>query len=81
MMHKLKKVFNDKDIPPSQRDMIPIVCDASGIVWVPGLGVRDDGVHGSRLPIVFSVLDDSSDMPVYAIGMPKSSIRKGMEST
>ncbi len=77
--HKLKKVFNDKDIPPSVRDRIPIVCDADGIVWVPGLGVRDDGVRGGRVPIAFSVLSDSSDMPVYAIGMPKSSIRKGME--
>ena len=39
--HKLKKVFNDRDIPPSARDFIPIICDSNGIVWVPGLSVRD----------------------------------------
>ncbi len=39
--HKIKKVFNDKNIPASERCRIPILCDSQGIVYVPGLGVRD----------------------------------------
>lgn len=41
--HKLKKLFNDKKIPLSLRSRIPVLCDESGVVWVPGFGVRDDG--------------------------------------
>ena len=41
--HKLKKLFNDKKIPPSKRNMIPLLCDDKGVVWAPGFGVRDDG--------------------------------------
>ena len=33
---KLKKFFIDKKIPVEQRDMVPLVCDESGIVWVVG---------------------------------------------
>lgn len=42
MTRKLKKLFNDRKIPPSMRDSIPVLCDDRGVVWVPGLGVRDD---------------------------------------
>ena len=38
---RLKKVFNDRNIPKLERDRIPIICDNEGILWVPGLGVRD----------------------------------------
>ena len=69
MTRKLKKVFNDMDIPPSIRDRIPIVCDENGVLWVPGLPVRDDGVRGVSLPITFSVLLDSDDLPTFAVGM------------
>lgn len=39
---KLKKLFNDCNVPPSLRDNVPILCDDNGVVWVPGIGVRDD---------------------------------------
>lgn len=42
MTHKLKKLFNDRKIPLSERQLIPILCDDNGVVWVPGFGVRDD---------------------------------------
>ena len=42
MTHKLKKLFNDREIPLSERRLIPILCDDNGVVWVPGFGVRDD---------------------------------------
>lgn len=43
LTRKLKKLFNDKKIPTDMRSRIPILCDESGVVWVPGFGVRDDG--------------------------------------
>lgn len=44
MTHKIKKLFCDNKIPHSKRSLIPILCDNKGVVWVPGFGVRDDGV-------------------------------------
>lgn len=41
MTHKLKKVFNDRNIPPMERKYIPVLCDSQGIVYVPGLSERD----------------------------------------
>ena len=33
---KLKKVLIDLKIPAEQREMVPIVCDSAGILWVAG---------------------------------------------
>ena len=54
MTRKLKKLFNDKNIPIAERERIPIFCDASGILWVPGFGVRDDGVKSTDLNIAIA---------------------------
>ncbi len=48
MTHKLKKLFSDRKIPQSHRKSIPVLCDGSGVLWVPGFGVRDDGVRSSK---------------------------------
>lgn len=48
MTHKLKKIFNDRKMPLHERETLPILCDEKGIVWVPGFGVRDDGVHSEN---------------------------------
>lgn len=45
MTHKLKKLYNDRKIPPSKRKLVPVLCDDSGVIWIPGFGVRDDGVE------------------------------------
>ncbi len=37
----IKKCFIDKKISPSLRDLIPIVCDEKGIIYVPYIGVAD----------------------------------------
>lgn len=69
MTHKLKKIFNDKGIPPSLRDRIPVICDEKGIVWVPGLPVRDDyknGKRGPSRPISFVTLHNSQDQELYS---------------
>ena len=57
MTHKLKKVFNDRNIPPSERDFIPVVCDSKGILVVPGMSVRDGAKSDTSInntPITFA---------------------------
>lgn len=51
MTHTLKKVFSGLKVPRALRTRIPVVCDARGVLWVPGLAVRDDGAvaHGPFL--------------------------------
>lgn len=39
MTKTLKKLFNEREIPVSQRDKILVVCDEDGIVWVEDFGV------------------------------------------
>lgn len=41
MTHRLKKVFNDRNIPPFMRDLVPVLCDEEGIIFVPGLKICD----------------------------------------
>ena len=38
---KLKKLFNDKKIPPHLRDKYPVISDSFGIIWVPGFSLAD----------------------------------------
>ncbi|MBQ8303175.1 MAG: tRNA lysidine(34) synthetase TilS [Clostridia bacterium] len=56
MTHKLKKLFNDRKIPVSKRGLIPIICDQKGVLWVPGFGVRDDGVPKDQRSDFFCVI-------------------------
>ena len=55
--HKLKKVFNDRNIPPRERDLIPILCDKQGIVVIPGMSERDGSksdILSDNTPITFA---------------------------
>ncbi|MBE6635065.1 MAG: tRNA lysidine(34) synthetase TilS [Ruminococcaceae bacterium] len=45
---KVKKLMNDKKIPPEKRDRIPVFFDDKGILWIPGFGVRDDSPSEKR---------------------------------
>lgn len=56
MTHKLKKMFSDAKIPRSKRGLIPILCDDNGVVWVPGFGVRDDGVKNDDKEDIYVML-------------------------
>ncbi len=41
-MHKsVKKLMCDKKIPISKRNSLPVVCDKDGILWIPGVAMRD----------------------------------------
>ena len=45
-MHKsLKKLMNEKKIPLNLRSRIPIICDESGILAIPFIGIRDEAAH------------------------------------
>ena len=41
MTRCVKKLLNAAKIPPDKRSRLPIVCDGDGILWIPGLPVRD----------------------------------------
>lgn len=41
MTKSLKKLFNDKKIPLAKRNLIPILCDDEGIIYVPCFTVAD----------------------------------------
>jgi tRNA(Ile)-lysidine synthase len=65
MTHKLKKVFNDREILPSRRGRIPVICDKDGIVFVPGLPVRDGAGDKNGVPITVSFSRGESLIPLY----------------
>ena len=48
MTRKLKKLFNDKNVPPSERGNVPVIFDEKGIVFIPGYAIRD-GAKGNKL--------------------------------
>ena len=41
MRRKLKKLFIDKKMTSEEKALIPIFCDESGILWIPGFPMRD----------------------------------------
>ena len=70
MTHKIKKLFCDSKIPRSKRELIPILCDDKGVVWVPGFGVRDDSVADESKQDIYVLLgiksDNDDDMRLYS---------------
>ena len=64
--HKLKKIFNDKSIPPRYRTRVPVFCDDEGIVWIPGFGIRKNSDSPKLfIAIVFDEFDLSSENRLY----------------
>ena len=49
---KLKKLFNDRKIPTSQRNNVPVFRDENGILWIPGFGIRDIVVAADKSIVV-----------------------------
>lgn len=47
----LKKLLIDQKVPAARRDQIPVICDAAGVLAVPGIGVNLDRV-AQKLPAV-----------------------------
>lgn len=64
MTHKLKKVFNDRNIPSSEREFIPVICDSQGIVVVPGMSERDGAksdISSNNTSITFAFAQRQKD--------------------
>ncbi len=41
MTRSVKKMLNEARLTPAERTRLPIICDGSGILWIPGLPHRD----------------------------------------
>ena len=67
---KLKKVFNDLKIPPSKRDRILVICDNCGILWVPGLPLRDNVSGENKLPVSVCFSGQSDVNTFYPVTRP-----------
>lgn len=59
MTRKLKKIFNNRKVPNSKRDKVPVFCDSQGILWVPGLPLRDGVCDGEEWYI--TILNPSTE--------------------
>lgn len=62
MTRKLKKIFNDKNIPRGERSKIPIICDECGILWVPGFPARDGGSKNPERKLFIAVAEPVNNM-------------------
>ena len=57
MTRKLKKLLNATRLTVRERDMLPVVCDGEGILWVPGFAVRDGAgaKKGEKCHIIYYI--------------------------
>ena len=71
MTKKLKRMLCDKGVPKSIRSKIPIFCDSDGILWIPGLALRDSAVTQSekKIYLTFVITDLESENRFYAADM------------
>ncbi len=61
MTRKLKKIFNDRKVPNAKKGKIPVFCDCQGILWVPGLPLRDGVCDGEEWYI--TILNPIAEQP------------------
>lgn len=52
---KLKKLFQEKGVPPEKRGTYPVLCDDTGIIAVPGFGVSERVSVDSRSLKIYRV--------------------------
>lgn len=52
---KLKKLFQEKGIPPEKRSAYPVLCDDVGVVAVPGFGVGGRTAVGAETEKIFEL--------------------------
>ena len=53
MTKKVKKMLNEAKIPVGERDLLPMLCDKSGIVWIPHFSVRDDALPENEMDTAY----------------------------
>lgn len=49
MTRKIKKLMIDRKLTADEKRLLPLLCDESGVLWMPGFPLRDgtDGEHGA----------------------------------
>ncbi len=62
MTRRIKKLFIEKKLSQTEKALLPILCDASGILWIPGFPPRDGtayqpGDTGPRLDVICRFYD------------------------
>ncbi len=70
--HKIKKVFNDREIPVFKREFIPIICDNEGIIFIPGLPLCDrlkktNSDEKASLTLCYSELSGETEIELYTL--------------
>lgn len=50
MHRRLRKLCNEKGIPPRLREQMPLLCDEEGILWAPYIGARDGALIFEKYP-------------------------------
>ena len=53
----VKNLYQAAAVPPQERQTLPMICDGSGILWIPGTAVRD----GALISPAAARADDGSD--------------------
>jgi len=57
MTRRVKKLLTDKKLTAEEKACLPILCDDSGIVWIPGFPLRDGMEYtGEGSPLTVSVM-------------------------
>ena len=41
MTKKVRRLLRETGLPLDERYLVPIVCDPDGVLWIPGVAVRD----------------------------------------
>lgn len=44
MTKRVRRLLAERGLPPGERYLYPIICDGSGILWIPGVATRDGGL-------------------------------------
>lgn len=47
MTKSLKKLYNSRKLSVRQRNLLPLICDSEGIVWIPGFAPCDRARNGN----------------------------------
>ena len=53
MTKKVRRLLAEAKIPPTERYTYPIVCDSAGIVWIPGVAIRDGALSQSGGTLIY----------------------------
>ena len=54
----LKKLYNEYNIPISERISLPILCDDEGVVWIYGIGVSERCAVSRNTKIIYRIISN-----------------------